>query len=324
MSENRTLLADMAEGLFADLAAADFATAWPRVAEAGFATLLVPESAGGFGGDWGDVLAVLRLAGLHALSAPLAEPILAHNLLAATGIEAPEGLITIAAPGARVPWGRHAAAVVTVADGTLSLYAASACTFDEGESPAGEPWDAVGFTGAPLASAPCTADLGALGAFARVAQGSGAMEAAFTLAIDHVNTRVQFGRTLAKFQAVQQALAEFSEEAAAVDASAAGCALALDGGAADGAAFEIAAAKLRLGLAVDRAVPIAHRLHGAIGFTMEYALNRFTRRLLAWRSEFGSDAVWAERLGRRVAGLGGQGLWHEVVRRSDAQVASAV
>ena len=29
MSENRTLLTDMAEGLFAELAGADFATVWP-------------------------------------------------------------------------------------------------------------------------------------------------------------------------------------------------------------------------------------------------------------------------------------------------------
>ena len=317
MSDNRTLLTDMAAGLFADLAGTGFEAAWPRVAEAGFASLLVPEALDGFGGDWGDALAVLRLAGAHALAAPLAEPIIAHMLLAAAGIAAPKGLISIAAPGQRVPYGRHAAAVVHVADGSLALYAAEACAFDHGTSPAGEPWDAVTFTAAPLASAACDADLLALGAFARVAQASGALGAAFALAIDHVNTRVQFGRALAKFQAVQQALAEFSEEAAAVDASAAACAAALDYG---HASFEIAAAKLRMGIAIDRAVPIAHRMHGAIGFTIEYALNHLTRRLMGWRSEFGSDSFWAERLGRRVAGLGGAGLWREMVARTDRLV----
>ena len=321
MSDNRTLLTDMASGLFADLAGKPFDIAWPQVAEAGFSTLLVPEGKGGFGGDWGDVLAVLRLAGLNALAAPLAEPVIAHWLLAGAGIAAPAnisgGLISIAAPSQRVPYGRHAAAVVHVADGTLSLYHADACSFDEALSPAGEPWDGVTFTGAAAASAPCAADLLALGAFARVAMASGAMEAAFTLAIDHVNTRVQFGRALAKFQAVQQAMAEFSEEAAAIDASAAACAAALDYG---HASFEIAAAKLRMGLAVDRAVPIAHRMHGAIGFTIEYALNHLTRRLMGWRSEFCGDAFWAERLGRRVAGLGGAGLWREMAARTDRLV----
>lgn len=318
MSENRALLVEMAAGLFADLAGTSFADAWPRVAEAGFATLLVPAEQGGFGGDWGDVLAVLRLAGLNAVAAPVAEPIIAHGLLAGAGIAAPEGLITLVAANGRAPFGRHAEAVVTVKDDVLSLYAKAAFAVEEGTSLAGEPSDLITLTGPASASAPCTADPEGLGAFARVAQASGAMEAAFTLAIDHVNTRVQFGRTLAKFQAVQQALAEFSEEAAAVDASAAACAAALDAG---DAAFEIAAAKYRLGLAVDRAVPIAHRVHGAIGFTIEYALNHLTRRLMHWRSEFGSDAVWAEALGRKVAALGGHGLWREIATRTDRLIA---
>lgn len=321
MSENRQLLADMAEGLFAELSDADFAIAWPRLAEAGFSTLLVPEEKGGFGGDWGDVLAVLRLAGKNAVPAPVAEPILAHHVLAIAGIDAPEGFVSIAAPGRRVPWGRHAAAVVNVEDGKANLYMADACTFVEGKSPAGEPLDAAAFDGAPVASAPCALDLTALGAFARVAQASGALEAAFALAIEHVNTRHQFGRPLAKFQAVQQAMAEFSEEAAAVDAAAAGCAAALDG--LDDASFEIASAKLRTNIAVDRATPIAHRVHGAIGFTMEYALNRYTRRLMSWRSEFGNDAYWAALLGARVAGLGGKGLWLEMTARSDKLIQPA-
>ncbi|WP_338466504.1 acyl-CoA dehydrogenase family protein [Novosphingobium sp. ZN18A2] len=321
MSDNRQLLADMAEGLFAELAESDFEAAWPRLAEAGFSTLLVPEDKGGFGGDWGDVLAVLRLAGRNAVPAPVAEPILAHHVLALAGIEAPQGFVSIAAPGCRVPWGRHADAVVSVEDGKASLYMVDACTFTEGESPAGEPLDAVTFTGTAAAGAPCEADLAALGAFARVAQASGALEAAFTLAIEHVNQRQQFGRPLAKFQAVQQAMAEFSEEAAAVDASAAGCAAALDG--LDEAGFEIASAKLRTNIAIDRATPIAHRVHGAIGFTMEYALNRYTRRLMSWRSEFGNDAHWAGVLGRRVATLGGKGLWVEMTRRSDRLIQPA-
>jgi len=128
MSDNRTLLTDMAAGLFADLAGKPFDVAWPQVAEAGFSTLLVPEDAGGFGGDWADVLAVLRLAGLNALAAPLAEPVIAHWLLAGAGIAAPEGLISIAAPGQRVPYGRHSTAVVHVEGGMLSLYHADACT----------------------------------------------------------------------------------------------------------------------------------------------------------------------------------------------------
>jgi aryl-alcohol dehydrogenase-like predicted oxidoreductase len=66
MSDNRTLLTDMAAGLFADLAGKPFDVAWPQVAEAGFATLLVPEDAGGFGGDWGDLSDADALTTLRA------------------------------------------------------------------------------------------------------------------------------------------------------------------------------------------------------------------------------------------------------------------
>jgi acyl-CoA dehydrogenase len=60
----------------------------------------------------------------------------------------------------------------------------------------------------------------------------------------------------------------------------------------------------------------AHQVHGAIGFTQEYPLHRFTRRLIAWRAEFGTDRFWAERLGRQVAAIGADSVWSELVRRS--------
>ena len=43
----------------------------------------------------------------------------------------------------------------------------------------------------------------------------------------------------------------------------------------------------------------------AIGFTIEYARGRLACRLMGWSSEFGGDAFWVERLGRRVAGWAG-------------------
>ena len=313
MSENRILLTDMAEGLFAELAGADFATAWPRLTEAGFSTLLVPEEAGGFGGDWGDLCAVLRLAGSHALATPLGETIVAHKLLAEAGIAAPEGAIALLDRD-YANFGRDCAGVLATGDGGLRLYPQSALTLTEGTSPDGNPRDKVAFTGEPSAVFASNADLRAKGAFVRVAMATGALEAGFQLAIDHVNTRVQFGKPLAKFQAVQQALAEASSEIAAVGASAQAAAAAFDLG---DAGFEIAAAKLRTNRAIEIAVPILHRVHGAIGFTMEYPLNHYTRRLMGWRSEFGNDACWARTLGERTAKLGGTGLWREMTARGD-------
>ena len=318
MSENRILLTDMADGLFAELAGSDFATAWPRLTEAGFAALLVSEEKGGFGGDWGDLFAVLRLAGSHALAAPLGETIVAHKLLAEAGIEAPVGAIALLDRD-YAAFGRDCAAVLAAGDSGLRLYASSSLALTEGTSPDGNPRDKVALTGEPSTAFASNADLRAKGAFVRIAMATGALEAGFQLAIDHVNTRVQFGKPLAKFQAVQQALAEASSEIAAVGAAGQAAAAAFDATDTWGgdAGFEIAAAKLRTNRAIEIAVPILHRVHGAIGFTMEYPLNRYTRRLMGWRSEFGNDTFWARTLGERTAKLGGTGLWREMTARGD-------
>ena len=61
--------------------------------------------------------------------------------------------------------------------------------------------------------------------------------------------------------------------------------------------------------AADVAARIAHQVHGAIGFTHEYVLHDFTRRLWAWRDEFGGLAFWAQRLGKAALAAGGDGLW---------------
>ena len=307
MSEQRQLLTDMAEGLFAELAGSD--TPWPRLAEAGFATLLVADDKGGFGGDWGDLFAVLRLAGAHALAAPLGETIVAHRVLSDAGVTPPEGPIGLL-DGEHVAHGRDCSAVLAPG----KFLPAAICDWHEASGPDGMPRDRLGGIEGFEAAIATNADLHALGAFCVVAQAAGALEAGFALAIEHVNTRVQFGKPLAKFQAVQQALAEASEHVVAVAAAGQAAAAALDCG---DASFEIPAAKLRTNLAIDAAVPILHRVHGAIGFTMEYPLNRYTRRLMGWRSAFGNDAYWARRLGQQVAHFGGSGLWRVIAARGD-------
>ena len=54
---------------------------------------------------------------------------------------------------------------------------------------------------------------------------------------------------------------------------------------------------------------IAHQTHGAIGFTDEHILHRYTMRLWSWRDQFGSESHWAVRLGEHVAARGADELW---------------
>lgn len=312
MSENRDALCEMADGLFADLRGQDFEAAWPRLEEAGFGLLLLPEDAGGFGGDWGDLAAVMRLAGKHALAAPLGEHVIAQRLLRDGGV-ASKGLVTLAA-GNAAPWGRCGKAIVGD-DAGLHLADVDAT---HGQSAAGEPRDSIKWGPAAAIPLGTNADLGALTAFLRVCQTAGALDAALELAIDHTSQREQFGRQLSKFQAVQQSIAMLAMEAAAVNCAAQGAAAALDRfGYGGEASFEIGAAKLRANIAIKSGNAIAHQVHGAIGFTQDYPLHELTRRMMGWRSEGGNDAFWSKRLGELALEWGGAGLWDQLTLRTD-------
>ncbi len=79
--------------------------------------------------------------------------------------------------------------------------------------------------------------------------------------------------------------------------------------------LEVASAKIRVGEAATEGAAIAHQVLGAIGFTQEHTLHRFTRRLWAWRDDFGNESYWAARLGTLVAAKGPDGLWPMLAAR---------
>lgn len=146
---------------------------------------------------------------------------------------------------------------------------------------------------------------------ARTIQLCGAMERAVELAAEHVTTRVQFGRPLAKFQMVQKMVVDIAAEAAlariATDAAVA--AAIEDGFTAASAQFAILAARSCAGHAVSVVVRGAHQLHGAIGTTVEHQLHRFTAPMLAWRSEWGDTAAADRELGAQALAAGSAGIW---------------
>ena len=128
----------------------------------------------------------------------------------------------------------------------------------------------------------------------------------------YAGERVQFGRPIGKFQAVQQQVASLAAQAACAGASADAAVAAAERG---DATFEIACAKARVGEAAGVAAAIAHQVHGAMGFTREHRLHRFTRRLWAWREEFGDEAYWWRWLGRIALAKHGDGLWPYLTAR---------
>ncbi|WP_435417872.1 acyl-CoA dehydrogenase family protein [Parerythrobacter aurantius] len=313
MSENRDALCEMAEGLFADLRGQEFDAIAKAVEEAGFGLLLIPADSDGFGGDWGDLAAIMRLAGKHALCWPLGEHVIARKLAFDAGIVT--GDLCLIMSGGPVPWGRHGGTfVVPGPDGLLFGKGTVVC----GESPAGEPRDRVAIDLVNAVETGIYAAMDQLIAFLRVCQAAGALDAALALSIDHCGQREQFGRKLSQFQAVQQSIAVLAMEAAAVNCAAQGAADALDRHGYSGeAAFEIGAAKLRANAAIARGSALAHQVHGAIGFTQDYPLHELTRRMMGWRSEGGNDALWSRRIGRQAMQWGGSGLWDQLTSRTD-------
>jgi len=297
------------------------AALWDAVGEAGYLDVLAEGPEG-----MAEAATILRAAGYHAAPIPLPETMLARWLCAAAGIDAPHGPLTIApvepedrlsTSGASltgtaegVPWTRDAAGIAALTEGGLCLAAAPCC--EPGKNLAGEPRERL--TGAeirarkPLPNAIGAAQVLGLGAVMRAAQMAGAMERALELSVQYANDRVQFGRPIGKFQAIQQQLALLAEEVAASLVVVESAALRL-AAAHPMAEIAVAAAKIRTGEAAGKAADIAHQVHGAIGFTEEHALHYLTRRLWSWRDEFGDEAYWAAVLGRRVAAAGADGFW---------------
>src|SRR5215831_14136886 len=342
MSDN--IIVDTATRIFGDLCEPQTINAaeegkwpaelWNALEESGLTLTWVPDNLGGAGAEMADGFAVLRAAGRFAAPVPLAETLMAGWLLAQAGIEAPPGPMTIApvhedgniSVGAdgrlqgrarHIPFARTAKHIAVLAKKNgapvVALVAIEGLGIREGTSLAGEPQDAVSFDGAaPLAAGAAPAELdpvalARLGAAVRAQQMAGALEHILDQSVQWSLDRVQFGRPIAKFQAVQHNLATLAGEvaaaSAAADAAAEACALP------EMAVGEVAIAKVRGGEAAGTGAAIAHQVHGAMGFTYEHSLHHATRRLWAWREEFGNEAVWAARLGRMVAERGADELW---------------
>jgi alkylation response protein AidB-like acyl-CoA dehydrogenase len=341
-----TIIVDTATRIFADLCEAKTINAaekgewpaalWDALEESGLPLTWVSDEFGGAGAEMLDGFAVLRVAGRFAAPVPVAETLAAGWLLAQAGIAAPPGPMTIApvhedgtlalaggklrGRARHVPFARNARHIAVLARHdsgmAVALVAADAATINRGTSLAGEPRDEVSFDGAvPLAAKPVAGlDLAALvrlGAAMRAQQMAGALSHILDQSVQFALDRVQFGRPIAKFQAVQHNLAQLAGEAAAAGAAAdaASEAIATHGIAAERAVAETAIAKVRVGEAASTGAAIAHQVHGAMGFTYEHTLHHSTRRLWSWREEFGNETYWAIRIGHMVADAGGDALW---------------
>lgn len=282
---------------------------WRLIADAGFLRLLAREEEGGAALPMAELFPVLALLGRHAVALPIGQAIVAHALLPAQDM--PSGLLTLA-PAVRttpdgglvcpaVPYGLIAAHVLADDGQSLLLLpcegATRTATAGVYSQTASLRWPA---SVAPRRFARRGDALASFGAALHAALLAGAMGRVFDMTLAFGNDRVQFGKSIGKFQAIQHQLGVMAEQCAAAR-MAAECAWQ---GRSGPTLLQAAIAKARTSEAVGPVASIAHAVHGAIGVTAEYDLQLYTRRLHEWRVAHGSEDHWHPLIGRAVLDAG--------------------
>jgi hypothetical protein len=277
---------------------------WQQLVKNGFHQLGSANS----GTETKDLFAFLKVCGRYAAPLPMAEILLANRWLGASapaqgfasiGTQAGDSLVQVA-------WGRQVSPVLSVEAGSHDVSVFNAATLQQrGANLAGEPRDTM-IAGAVSQRIELEDLPYAQMALARTNLMAGCLQAVLDLGLQFAAERSQFGRSISKFQAIQHSLAVVGTEVAASQRAAdAG----VDAMGTDRFEQEVAAAKARVGEAVGIVAEQVHQVHGAMGYTYEHRLHHFTRRLWAWRDEWGNEFYWQAKLGQHLAMLGADRVW---------------
>jgi acyl-CoA dehydrogenase len=245
----------------------------------------------------------------------------------------PKDRITVNADGSLsgrargVPFAKEAKHIAVLASGvngaSIALVDAASVRIEAGLGLGGDHSDTVIFDKVqPLTIKPAPkgfdqTSLMLMGGVTRSLQIAGALESMLDISVRYAGERVAFEKKISKFQAVQHNLARLAGESAAALAAATSAADAVANakGFDDEIFLEAVSAKIRCSEAAEKGGAIAHQVHGAIGFTIEHILHRYSLRALAWRDDFGSESYWAVELGKLVAARGADELWPLVASR---------
>ena len=279
---------------------------WAEIEASGYLDLLVPDAGGA---ALREAFPLWLACGAHTLPVPVAQTMWARGLLAGAGLAVPAGPIAIA-PAARreaggglrcagVPFGALAAALLLrTPEGEVICAPLTAAKVQRSGVHGSLQADIV-FASLPTDALrlPAGTDLQAAGALITATLMAGGLQRLLAMTVQYANDRAQFGKAIGKFQAVQQQLAVLAEQAFAAR-MAAELACAETGVLPQ--RLRAAVAKARAAEAAEKAVAIAHAVHGAIGVTAEFDLQLVTRRLQEGRGDFGSAGYWHGELGRAL------------------------
>lgn len=294
-----------------------------EIAEAGLSLALAPAEDGGLGATLSEAAVIAWRWGFHAAPLPIVEILLAGLLPAQVRERICDGDLALAETRIGPSSARLAGACAGHAPaGLLAVAAApSGNTMSEYPVSAGDIRHALSgevqvlLTGSPdpVSAAGVALDahrFAVAGALLTAAAMSGAMGRALEIASEHANTRAQFGKPLAKFQAIQHMLAEAASEHLLAQAALARALSDFDEAAPHALSWR--AAKAQAGHAATKVAAVAHQVLGAIGFTDEHDLHFYTTRLWSWRDEWGRQAVCEAQAGRDAT-ADPRGLWQHMV-----------
>lgn len=138
----------------------------------------------------------------------------------------------------------------------------------------------------------------AAGALARTAEMVGAAQRVLELAVEHAKTRVQGGRPIGGYQAIQHACADLVRDVDAARGLLYRAAWKLDAGAP--ATADVAMAKAYAGEACLAVARRGHQIFGAIGYCEEHPLHRLHKRILAASLDCGDAALHLETVARAI------------------------
>ncbi|KWX66350.1 acyl-CoA dehydrogenase family protein [Mycobacterium sp. NAZ190054] len=300
---------------------------WDKLDGLGLVRLTGTPAGGGSGAGWPEAAALIAASVRHAVRLPLPEhDLLACWLLEAAGCPVDSTARTVcvldeSGTATAVPWASTADRVVVVwTDGDRAHLVDAAATglrITPGTNMIGEPRDTVSADLAALGPRAVAVDTALVSqlhrrsALVRSIQVCAALDVIVDLVVEHTTSRIQFGRPLAKFQAVQHLVADIAAETAlarAATEAALSAAVDKDWSAPD-LDFLVAVARSCTGHAASVVVRNSHQAFGAIGTTVEHRLHLYTRAALAWRSEYGSVRHWDEQVTRSAVAAGANGLW---------------
>ncbi len=137
-----------------------------------------------------------------------------------------------------------------------------------------------------------------MAAVGKCAEMLGGADRVLEMTVDYVKERVQFGRPIGSFQAIQHHCANMATDVEGCRYVAYQAAWRVSENLP--AAREVAIAKAWVSDAYQRVCALAHQSHGAMGFTKEYDLQLFTRRAKVAETVYGDSDYHREQVAQSL------------------------